>query len=1566
VLSPPTQGSEQGRLPLAAKPQREPSFAALAAAWAGAEPPAAEVLAATREALGRVRPEDLPGVAPLAESLLARLAAPATRGPARRALFALLDGVRRRAFTALLEPEDVAAWTPLVLRAVREADYTFGDVLRSREETDPRTVALRVLGPDACELTVSDVARRTRAIARGLLALAGGDPDAKVAILSEAGLEAALCDLACLTNGIVDFPLPANAVAEQVVYMLKHSGARVLLASDEEQVSKVLPSLAALPELRDVVVFSRNVAERNGLLSLEQMVSQGAEFDDAARAERAGRVRARDVATVMYTSGTTGRPKGIVFTHENVVTKRFCRAFALPNVNEGDVFLSYLPPYHTFGRFLELCGTLFLGATYVFARSAALASLLEDFRGVKPTVFISVPKKWMELHEAAAWEARSEELEENLEQLRVITGGRLRYGVSAAGYLAPEVFQAFHAAGTALCSGYGMTEATGGITMTPPGEYVDDSIGKPLPGIECRVGEGGELLVRGPYVSPGYHRPGPDEQELDAEGWFATGDLVSVDPEGHFRITGRKKEIYKNRQGQTIAPQRVENLFRDFEAVAQAFLVGDHREYNTLLVWPSPASPAAAGKSPEQVRELLSSLVASANRFLAPFERVVAFQVLPRALDEAHGELTHKGTFKRDVVERSFGPLIERMYEQKHLALPVEGGFLRVPNWVLREIGATQHEVSLAGGVLRAGDRTLSVGAVPEAPGSLRVGDLAYASSGAVVDLGALLSRPSLWLGNEAVRTFLGAEAFTALASRRRKGAGDLRLDPRWWPPPPAERLGALLAIVEADEPSFHSIHAAGELLRAERPEARRAVLHLHIGLATEQREYTALCRALLRRAADAPDEDVRRRAFRALLPAEEPEDLLDTLRLFLDKMGALALRDEDLADLGERGLADALVRALLAFLASDRARAVPSGASDRRLLIGAMRLLTAHAIAHPTWFTRGRVPLAGLAHHDDAEIAARAREELDRLRRGFWNWVGPNVRLAIDPSTGAEYGWKDVLVFDPSVPPDIAEDLLQTFEDSTLVRGSVFLLGRGALLSLADIPPGGATVSLLGRQHGKSVYRLSIHTRSGEIFDVAINVAEDMNFAELRQEVAWLLAAGAAPPLVEQFGGCFAEWGIFTEEFIPGETVENQVARLVRQGETERLESLWPFLVWSALEGHARFWDRTGRRLALREPVPAAFIVPSHDYQTGARLVSISDRSPCTTLDELIDRFQVAFVAHIEASRPELRGRVDEMLLLSAVFEALGQDRGLALLGAAAQESKRGVAIETFLERVRAGGFTPQRVFFAVRRYRRWLEVNPAATVEARGRMLGELWGAYGLSEVEGTWPDTRLRFFRRSVFAAARPELAAALDRLMARARALPPGGLDLEEQLAALRAAVPPSAEEDYFLARMTYRYLGPSEDVSLISMPAGGHYVTEVVVALSDSDGKRFSVRGPMSPREVARLLHMFDDANLHVTFAADHEYLLALDVRDVPIAGLFYRQPSPERTHFEKVVVARRYRGKGVSDGLMREFFRRLRARGVKQVETGYFQPQYLSRYGFRTDPTSGGLVLDLEGGGGEG
>ena len=363
---------------------------------------------------------------------------------------------------------------------------------------------------------------------------------------------------------------------------------------------------------------------------------------------------------------------------------------------------------------------------------------------------------------------------------------------------------------------------------------------------------------------------------------------------------------------------------------------------------------------------------------------------------------------------------------------------------------------------------------------------------------------------------------------------------------------------------------------------------------------------------------------------------------------------------------------------------------------------------------------------------------------------------------------------------------LLQALSDTTVVRASVFLLGRGVLLSLADIPPGGATVSLLGRQHGKAVYRLSIHTRSREIFDMAINVAEELSFAQLRDEVNWLLAAGAPPPLVEQFAGYFGEWGIFTEEFIPGNDVERQVARLLRQGGGQAARAAL------ALRGLAPRWSctsasGTGPAAGWRCASPPR--PPSSSRRTTTRPARGWSPSPTA---RPAPRSTTCSIASRPASSTGWRDRSPSCAARPPSrccwprwwrrWARSAPSRSWRRPPAASGPSPSPPSSTGCGPR----GPRPMRLFFAVRRFKRWLEVNPQATPEAQSKHLGEQWGTYRLGELEAQWPDTRIRFFRQTVFADARPELGAALDRLMHRARAMPAGALDLAEQVAALRAA------------------------------------------------------------------------------------------------------------------------------------------------------------------------------------
>ena len=186
------------------------------------------------------------------------------------------------------------------------------------------------------------------------------------------------------------------------------------------------------------------------------------------------------IQTIMYTSGTTSNPKGIIFDQINIMSKRFARALALPNLSSEDIFLAYLPLFHTFGRYFEMLGSIFWGSSYCFAESPAFNSLLNDFKIIKPTIFISIPKRWLQMYEMLQNEMDLDSDSEEIikKRLKEITGGNLKWGLSAAGFLDPDIFLFFQSNGINLLSGYGMTEATGGITMTPPSDYVNDSVGK--------------------------------------------------------------------------------------------------------------------------------------------------------------------------------------------------------------------------------------------------------------------------------------------------------------------------------------------------------------------------------------------------------------------------------------------------------------------------------------------------------------------------------------------------------------------------------------------------------------------------------------------------------------------------------------------------------------------------------------------------------------------------------------------------------------------------------------------------------------------------------------------------------------------------------------------------------------------------------------------------------------------------------------------------------------------------------------------------------------------------------
>ncbi len=1487
---------------------------------------------------------------------------------------AWLDAVRRPVLLRRAAEDDTARWMDLILRVVDASRFTVARLFEQRvERYGPRTLfKVGVRGRDV-DHSWLEVSAQVDRLARGFLALSEEHGHSPVAILSENRYEMALVDLACLTTGVVDLMIPATATEADVAYILGRSKAAVIVVSGEAQRAKVEAHRAELPALATVVSLDPPRADTPEVLSLAAVAERGRAVSRDRLAAARDAIDPRAVATLMYTSGTTGHPKGIRFSQRNIVSKRYARALALPEIGDQDVFLCFLPLFHTFGRYFEMMGTIFWGAVYAFLEDPSLETLRASMRRIRPTVFISIPKKWIQLWEEIGRRAdlESDPDERLREATREVVGDRLRWGLSAAGYLDPEIFRFFQRQGVELMSGFGMTEATGGITMTPPGAYRDDTLGVPLPGIEVKLDEQGEMLMRGPYVMMGY-LDADEGTGVDADGWVRTGDLMVRDEAGYYRLVDRKKEIYKNIKGESVAPQRVENLFRDFEAVKRVFLVGDHKPYNTVLIVPNPDAEDLDLEAMDyrDQRDYFRSLVVSVNRFLAPFERIVDFAVVDRDFDEERGELTPKGTYRRKTVADNFAPVIERLYRRLHLKSPELGIAINVPNWLFQALGLTAGDVRLEGERLElaSSGASLTVRRLEsdDDGGIYRIGSHRYRVRGRVVDLGALLSSPPLWLGNEELSAFATLEPRARI--RRIRAPRELTLLGRAvrYRPGPAE-VDRIHEAARRAAPSLEDLDLAARAVGSDREDVGLPALEV-VGRALRGEEEVLQEGALtiLRLVSESASAPLRRRAFQILLPAEKDQFTPVTLHRFLAGPEVL-LDDPTIAVLSEKGLSESKLDALVRHVHEIAEREAGPG-DQGPAAASVLRLLAEYGAAHPVRYKGLRWALARVeAFTGDAGLREQAGRSLERLTTGFRAFIGPVQRIAVDPEEGEEYRWEDVITFEDGIDADDRERIGEAIARTSLLREAVFLFSGGTLLGLANMPPGGIWVSLLGRKHGKSVYRVTAHTRLQGSFDLALNLNRDQSPAELAGEMRWLQVAGGAEtdgPLVETFGGYWPAYDLWSEEFIAGETLDRVVARLSRRREddpVDRLRLLWPFFVWSTAGAFVEFWMRTGRRFVLAEPSPGDVIVPTHDYQTGTRVVSISDRAPAPGVGEMLDDLWRHAVVPMEERYPDLAGAAPPEVIVSAFLETVGVGPGLELLRAVSRrEGPVTSLLEAKVERVERDGFVPRRLRSAVDRYHRWAALAPDAPPPAHAQTVRELFDTYRLHDLLREYPDARVRFFRDTVFRDAPDALAHALDDILGRLRRRELDGDQLVERLTALRVHMEPGSPEEYFLARLTYPHLMPGDEAGFLSTEMGGVRQTDIVVSLEDNQGRPYTVRQPVNPKEVGRLHRLFLGAKLDVQFRPEHQFLVAVNERGAIIGGIFYEMDEDgSSAYLEKIVVGERYRKLGVGDGLMNEFFNRLRAAGASTATTGFFRPSYFYRFGFSVEKRQAGLVKSL-------
>ncbi len=537
-----------------------------------------------------------------------------------------------------------------------------------------------------------------------------------LAIIGDNCREWIYADLAAQALGAVGVGVYATNPAKQVAYVMGHSDSVIAVAKDQEQTDKILEVREALPRLKKIVVIDmkglRNYADPM-ILSYRAVEKRGAQLsrENPLRYEElVMATRPEDVALMVYTSGTTGPPKGAMLTHRNLIS--ICHKFEqIIPMAVDDQIVSYLPLCHIAERLMTLVQGLNFGYTANFTESVATVG--ESLYEISPTIFVGVPRIWEKMHagilidiqDASAlkrhmfrlWMAVGEKVLKReikgapgaldpllrflgwwllyrtiLDKLGLV---RVRLALSGAAPISPEVLKFFRVLGLNIAQVYGQTEITG-VSHYQPGEDIHmGSVGMPLPGIECKLADDGEILLKGETLFAGYYRDESATRRAVVDGWLHTGDVGEFDGDGRLTITDRKKDILITSGGKNIAPSEIENRLKVSPYINEAIVIGDARPYLTALIqvemdtvakWATDRGiPFTTFKSLSQrreVRELVEKEVAQCNRDFAQVETVKKFTLLDKELDHDDDELTATMKVRRSAVEERFKDLIDRMY----------------------------------------------------------------------------------------------------------------------------------------------------------------------------------------------------------------------------------------------------------------------------------------------------------------------------------------------------------------------------------------------------------------------------------------------------------------------------------------------------------------------------------------------------------------------------------------------------------------------------------------------------------------------------------------------------------------------------------------------------------------------------------------------------------------------------------------------------------------------------------------------------------------------------------------
>ncbi|MBS1262821.1 MAG: Long-chain-fatty-acid--CoA ligase FadD15 [Calditrichaeota bacterium] len=1501
---------------------------------------------------------------------------------ARELLHRFLETTARPEYLASL-PDDRARhrWADAAIEAIGRSGYTLETMLDARVAEIPHKPLFRELqSGDGAGWSYAHVRRRARAFAAVFLREAGESPP-RVALLADNSVDGACCDLACLLHDILVTPLNVHFDIDELAWIFDRLAIDTAVIDREDRLEKLLALRKRVR--RPFRIFAINMESARageGVRLLAESITHLSEQRIDETVANRPRFGLHDVCTVMFTSGSTGRPKGVAFTMFNLVTKRFARAAALPAVGRDEVLLCYLPLFHTFGRYLEMLGMLFWRGTYVFVGNPSAESLLAGLKRVEPTGLISIPLRWSQIRDRCL--ERMEPLrtrDERVRALRGIVGNNLRWGLSAAGYLEPKAFRFFQHYGIELCSGFGMTEATGGITMSPPGDYIDNTVGKPLPGVFVRLTSAGEMQISGPYIAC-YLSPGGRDLETEpgiSDGgreWLPTGDIFKRLKRDQLAIVDRIKDIYKNNRGQTIAPRRVEQKFATVPGVKRTFLVGDHRSYNVLLIVPNPADPVLASAPDDESRnDYFRQIVTAANQDLVPPDRVVNFTLLDRDFSIDRGELTPKGSLRRKVIEKHFARTIAGLYESSHVTLEAGGFTVRIPRWVFRDLGILESDVSVVGehpardahaGIVLADtvhDRSLPLRRDGRR-GFTVIGDLAYRLAGDVIDLGVFARQPRLWITNPALIEFAPC----------REG-WDLPFDGQ-------VDAHAMLPAEPARREPFHPVNPA-QLSDSELRElnhrlqaalygpvdgALAALEQLSGELISYDDRLGGVARLRIAALATHPHERLRCAAYRILLLDEPMPDYSVSFPAFVQS-GLSFLNEQSIKHISRAGFEHRRLAALRQRLYSYRVQlAWPAEPVVRRQFKNVFRLLVNFVRFNPEYYKPVRAELASwILHRDDPQLSRFAEMMLDHLVSWF------EGRLVEHAPSIPERLLEAMLVFDEDLDEGTRDNLRDLLLYTTFLKQSVMLAFEEEEFDLDHVPEGGIWVSRIKERGAFSFYRISVNTIAGKHFDLLVVQREDMNARAVMDTNHWMMAIGSHPyghRVLPRFGCVRPELAALSVEYVRELTAQEKIRRFAGHAHPQAPPAKpaeWRRLLITAIATFFRAWNYSGRRIIPGVLAPDNVVVPELDFREEALILSLNGWEPYDGPSSLMRPLFENFFAQTRADNPRSARVIDEDWLFDACVEGLGRELADTFLREFAGEI-RDDETEPFAGEFAAGlgryidglgrrWYVPLPVHNAINRYHAWERINPNVTSEARAELLEGLVTIYNLDRYGEI---ARYHLYRHTYFANAGEAVTDAFSELLDGLWRSPEIHATQRVELSELQAALDSQEDRDVF-SRLVFPRAHRPQDVEVITFGESGRRQVVVKTHIADSHDVRYDIREPVEPEEVGSLYRLFYQERFPKSVSGQDHHLIVTDPTGRVVAGLTYKVQEQDVVHMDGLVTSGPLMGRGIATGLLEDFVTRMASHGVKLLKTDFMMRDFCAKRGFHTDRNWGGLVRYL-------